>query len=72
MDNFVVKREYVRPVLERAYCPDCGVELERDPVVLSTFPATFQYFCPKCGYGYRSHKSYPLIDYVNIDDDIES
>ena len=65
MDGFTIKRYNVKPVMERIYCPDCDVELEQDPVVLSSFPAQFQYFCPKCGYGFTSTSQYPQVTFVN-------
>lgn len=72
-DNMVVKQFNVRPVMDRVYCPDCDVELEKDPMVLTTFPATYQYFCPNCGYGYRSHTEYPKVRFIDeYCDDIES
>lgn len=74
MDQITVKQFDVRPVMNRAYCPDCDVELEReDNLAVSTFPPTYYYFCPKCGYGYQSRIAYPTVDFVSIDDDaIES
>ncbi len=73
MDQLIVKRFDVKPIMERAYCPDCDVELELDPVVLTTFPATYQYFCPNCGYGYQSNVKYPQVTFVDdYDLDIDS
>ena len=67
MENqFVVKSFDVMPIMRRAYCPDCDVELERDSVVLATHPAQYQYFCPKCGYGYTSVIAYPTVDFAEI------
>ena len=45
-------------------CPDCSVELKDTNVVLTTYPAMYQYFCPKCGYSVNSRRSYPWVEIV--------
>lgn len=44
----ITKRVPVDVVIEYAYC-DCGEELIRDNVVLSSNPPKYKYMCSKCG-----------------------
>ena len=69
MSDPIIKKLAVRPVLHKAYCPDCDKELERSPVVLTTYPAQYQYFCPECDYGYTAFEQYPKIDWEEIADE---
>lgn len=69
--NPIVKQFNVRPVLSRAYCPDCDVELEKSSVALLSNSPQFQYFCPQCGYGFTSFEQYPKIDYVEVEEDVQ-
>ena len=36
-------------VIEKLLCDTCGSEMELEPIVLTTFPAQYQYKCPACG-----------------------
>lgn len=68
MDEFVIKSFRANPIVSKAFCPDCGVELEKSDNMLSTFPPQYTYFCPKCGYGYTSLKSFPTIDFEIVEE----
>lgn len=47
---FDVKRRKVKAVYHNAFCcPECGLELHRDSIVLTTYPAQYCYFCD-CGF----------------------
>ena len=43
-----IKRVPVDVSIEYLYC-DCGEEMEKDNVVLTTNPPKHKYKCPKCG-----------------------
>jgi hypothetical protein len=64
MSDFTIKEYPVRPVLRKAYCPDCDQELERKREVLLTCPEQYQYVCPKCGYCYNDTQCYPYIKFL--------
>ena len=68
MSDPIIKKHQVRPYISKAYCPDCDKELERSDVVLTTYPAQYQYFCPECGYGYTSFDMYPTIEWEEFDE----
>lgn len=45
-----IKRRKVKAVYHNAFCcPECGLELHRDNIVLTTYPAQYCYFCD-CGF----------------------
>ena len=44
----IMKKQEVKTFIERAYCDDCGVELEMQPFVIDTYPPIYTYKCPKC------------------------
>lgn len=47
---FDIKRRKVKAVYHNAfYCPECGLELHRDNIVLTTYPVQYCYFCD-CGF----------------------
>ena len=47
---FDIKRRKVKAVYHNAFCcPECGLELHRDNIVLTTYPAQYCYFCD-CGF----------------------
>lgn len=47
---FDIKRRKVKAVYHNAFCcPECGLELHRDSIVLTTYPAQYCYFCD-CGF----------------------
>lgn len=57
-----IKSSSVNVYIEHAYC-ECGEKLERNNVVLTTYPAQYSYTCPKCGKTETSYDSYPKITY---------
>ena len=45
-----IRRKKVKGIYYNAFhCPECGLELHRDNVVLTTYPAQYCYFCD-CGF----------------------
>lgn len=56
------KRIEVKTYMFRLYCDKCGTEMERDTIVLTSNPPTYQYECPKCGHIEKSNKCYPFLD----------
>lgn len=56
--NNLVKKEHT------LICPDCNEELKDTNVVLTTYPAMYQYFCPKCGYETTARRIYPWVEIV--------
>ena len=61
----LVKRYEVKPVEEHIYCSICMEEFEIQPVVLTTYPAQYQYVCKGCGNHITSTEVYPKITYVH-------
>ena len=56
------KKIPVNVYVERIYC-DCGEELIRNDVVLTTYPCQYTYYCPKCGHCETSVEQYPKISF---------
>jgi len=69
--NPIINKKKVVPYLSKVYCPDCNLELEESPVVLTSYPPQFQYFCPQCGYGYTTTEKYPKIDFEEEVEDVQ-
>ena len=45
-----IKRKKVKAIYHNAFCcPECGLELYRDNITLTTYPAQYCYFCD-CGF----------------------
>lgn len=45
-----IKRKKVKAIYHNAFCcPECGLELHRDSITLTTYPAQYCYFCD-CGF----------------------
>lgn len=71
-----IKKQEVKTFIERAYCNDCGVELEMQPFVIDTYPPIYTYKCPKCGKIIESRETFPrtvhepVIDERNVDNGI--
>lgn len=71
-----IKKQEVKTFIERAYCNDCGVELEMQPFVIDTYPPIYTYKCPKCGKIIESRETFPrtvhepVIDERNVDNSI--
>lgn len=53
----------LKRVEHRLLCPTCRIELEEDRVLM-TYPCSFEYKCPQCGYTTTSWKSYPYTEIV--------
>ena len=57
-----IKRRKVKAVYHNAFCcPECGLELHKDNVVLTTYPAQYCYYCD-CGFRTTSSQT-PGIEY---------
>lgn len=57
-----IKRKKVKAIYFNAFhCPECGLELHRDNIVLTTYPAQYCYFCD-CGFRTTSSQT-PGIEY---------
>lgn len=56
---------------ERAYCEDCGEELEFTGIVYPTYPARFVHICPKCNKEDSFYDKYPRIVYERIEEEQE-
>lgn len=66
----IIKRE-VKKIYEcRLYCDKCNTELNRDPIVLSSFPEQYSYTCPTCGKITLSHNFYPKLEYEFEEEDM--
>lgn len=51
-----IKRRKVKAIYHNAFCcPECGLELHRDNIVLTTYPAQYCYFCD-CGFRTTSYQ----------------
>lgn len=45
-----IRRKKVKAIYFNAFhCPECGLELYRDNITLSTYPAQYCYYC-ECGF----------------------
>ena len=57
-----IRRKKVKAIYFNAFhCPECGLELHRDNVVLTTYPAQYCYYCD-CGFRTTSSQT-PGIEY---------
>ena len=59
----ITKSEPVDVYVEYAYC-ECGGMLERNNVMLPTYPMQYTYKCPKCGKTETSYENYPKVVYT--------
>ena len=63
-----IKRKKVKAIYFNAFhCPECGLELHRDNIVLTTYPAQYCYFCD-CGFRTTSSQT-PGIEYEFEEED---
>lgn len=60
----IIKGVPVDVSIEYLYC-DCGEEMERDNVVLTTNPPKHKYKCPKCGKIEFLVEYYPKLTYTD-------
>jgi len=57
----------VRTHVTRLYC-NCGEEMIRSNVALSTYPIKYSYYCEKCAYTEVSDTYYPKVTYEVINE----
>lgn len=60
----IIKGVLVDVSIEYLYC-DCGEEMERDNVVLSSNPPKYKYKCSKCGKIEYLVDHYPKLTYTD-------
>ena len=64
-----VRRKKVKAIYLNAFhCPECGLELHMDNVVLTTYPAQYCYYCD-CGFHTTSSQK-PGLEYEFEDEDL--
>ena len=64
-----VRRKKVKAIYFNAFhCPECGLELHKDNVVLTTYPVQYCYYCD-CGFRTTSSQT-PGIEYEFEDEDL--
>lgn len=64
-----IRRKKVKAIYFNAfYCPECGLELHKDNVVLTTWPAQYCYYCD-CGFRTTSFQQ-PGYEYEFEDEDL--
>ena len=64
-----VRRKKVKAIYFNAFhCPECGLELHMDNVVLTTYPAQYCYYCD-CGFRTTSSQK-PGLEYEFEDEDL--
>lgn len=65
----LIKEEEVKPIIKRAYCPECGKEIEfKFPIMINPYTneRIGRYDCP-CGNKLNLEYSYPRIVFINKD-----
>ena len=64
-----VRRKKVKAIYFNAFhCPECGLELHQDNIVLTTYPAQYCYYCD-CGFRTTSFQQ-PGYEYEFEDEDL--
>ena len=64
-----VRRKKVKAIYFNAFhCPECGLELHQDNIVLTTWPAQYCYYCD-CGFRTTSSQT-PGIEYEFEEEDL--
>ena len=64
-----IRRKKVKAIYFNAFhCPECGLELHMDNVVLTTYPAQYCYYCD-CGFRTTSFEQ-PGIEYEFEEEDL--
>lgn len=57
----MIKKAKVTAIYQiNMYCDDCGTRMEKDNLLLPSYPPQFQYRCPNCGHTALSQISYPV------------
>ena len=66
-----IRKKKVKAIYFNAFhCPECGLELHRDDIVLMTYPAQYSYYCD-CGFRTTTTQQ-PGYEYEFEDDDLPS
>ena len=64
-----VRRKKVKAIYFNAFhCPECGLEVHMDNIVLTTYPAQYCYYCD-CGFRTTSFQK-PGLEYEFEDEDL--
>ena len=64
-----IRRKKVKAIYFNAFhCPECGLELHKDNIVLTTCPVQYCYYCD-CGFRTTSFQQ-PGIEYEFEDEDL--
>ena len=64
-----IKRKKVKAIYFNTFhCPECGLELHQDNIVLDTWPAKYCYYCD-CGFRTSSFQK-PGLEYEFEDEDL--
>ena len=64
-----IRRKKVKAIYFNAFhCPECGLELHKDNIVLTTWPAQYCYYCD-CGFRTTSFEQ-PGIEYEFEEEDL--
>ena len=64
-----VRKKKVKAIYYNAFhCPECGLELHMDNIVLTTYPAQYCYYCD-CGFRTTSFQK-PGLEYEFEDEDL--
>lgn len=65
-----IRRKKVKAIYFNAFhCPECGLELHMDNIVLTTYPAKYCYYCD-CGFRTTSSQK-PDLEYEFEDEDLQ-
>ena len=66
-----IKRKKVKAIYFNAFhCPECGLELYKDNITLTSYPAQYCYYC-ECGFRTTSFQT-PGIEYEFEEEDLLS
>ena len=64
-----IRKKKVKAIYFNAFhCPECGLELHRDDIVLMTYPAQYSYYCD-CGFRTTTTQQ-PGYEYEFEDEDL--
>ena len=63
-NEHVTKEFFKYRKIRRIYCSDCDVEMEFSKSFFATFPAIYEYVCPKCNHKMTSTIVYPAIEEI--------
>lgn len=66
-----IRRKKVKAIYFNAFhCPECGSELYKDSITLTTYPPQYCYYCNDCGFRTTSFQT-PGIEYEFEEEDME-